>query len=132
MAIGHRDASSSMFQASFAWSSVVACCRNMWRGDLPKLGELQSQRSFFAACFVAGVEIQVLGHWMSVLMTKQSKTSLKVEFVRILFTEFQRHVRHVPLVSSYLVSQYFGHNSQQHSAPRSLQRWLRQTLENSC
>ena len=62
-----------------------------------------SQRSFFAACFVAdGVEIQVVpGHWMSlVLMTKQSKTSLKVEFVRILFTEFQRHVRHVPLVSS--------------------------------
>ena len=43
VAIGHRDASSRMFQASCAWSSVVACCRNMWRGDLPKLGNLQSK-----------------------------------------------------------------------------------------
>lgn len=39
-------------------TSVVTCCRNMWRGDLPKLPASCRQRSFFDARFVAdGVEV---------------------------------------------------------------------------
>ena len=57
VAIGHLDASSRMFQASLAWSSVVAICGV---GISPNSVSC-SQRSVFDVCFVAdGFEVQVV------------------------------------------------------------------------